>query len=413
VDIAATTAIAATTLRSAFYLGWPYYWGAWPYYYPYAGSYASYYPYATTVVEGGDYSQAAPASPQSVPANQYWYYCTEPAGYYPYVQKLLEGMDAGRTSGQPRCATAGAAAITIMDGAMTKLSLLLPLSVLLVLGGCVTVPVGPAVRVMPGTGKGFDQFQADDVNCRQYAYASIGGPDAARAGQDNAAANAAVATAIGAAAGAAIGAVTGQAGHGAAIGAGTGLLWGSAGGANAAGYSSYQLQNMYDTAYMQCMYARGNQVPGTWRTAADAGVFVSAAVLLPAQSNPGSPGSARLRAARSTTRRRTRRRRGAMYGEGVAHSRELRFHENGAAASLPSATAFRRARAGAVLARRVKADLRPALHRHLQVVLVRREEHRIVVDVGGERRRLLALEVAARVSSGNVSQRAVEMFGVS
>jgi hypothetical protein len=34
----------------------------------------------------GVYTQAAPSSPQAVPANQYWYYCTDPAGYYPYVQ---------------------------------------------------------------------------------------------------------------------------------------------------------------------------------------------------------------------------------------------------------------------------------------------------------------------------------------
>jgi len=145
---------------------------------------------------------------------------------------------------------------------MKKLWLLLPLSALVVIGGCVTVPTGPAVRVMPGTGKAWDQFQADDVNCRQYAYNSIGGPNAGQPGQDSAARDAAVASAIGAAAGAAIGAVTGQAGHGAAIGAGTGLLFGSAAGANTAGYSSYQLQHSYDTAYMQCMYSRGNQVPG-------------------------------------------------------------------------------------------------------------------------------------------------------
>jgi hypothetical protein len=149
-----------------------------------------------------------------------------------------------------------------MERAMTKVSLLLPLSALVVLGGCVTVPTGPAVRVMPGTQKSWEQFQADDVNCRQYAYNSIGGPNAGQPGQDTAAANAAVATAIGAAAGAAIGAVTGQAGAGAAIGAGSGLLVGSAGGANTAGYSSYQLQRSYDTAYVQCMYSRGNQVPG-------------------------------------------------------------------------------------------------------------------------------------------------------
>jgi len=145
---------------------------------------------------------------------------------------------------------------------MTKVSLLLPLSALVVLGGCVTVPTGPAVRVMPGTQKSWEQFQADDASCRQFAYNSIGGPNAGQPAQDTAAANAAVASAIGAAAGAAIGAVSGAAGHGAAIGAGSGLLVGSIAGSNTAGYSSFQLQRSYDTAYLQCMYAHGNQVPG-------------------------------------------------------------------------------------------------------------------------------------------------------
>jgi len=145
---------------------------------------------------------------------------------------------------------------------MKKLSVLLPLSALVLLGGCVTTPVGPAVRVMPGTGKSFDQFQADEGSCRQFAYNSIGGPNAVQPGQNAAATDAFWGAALGAAAGAAIGAVTGQAGQGAAIGAGSGLLFGSAAGANTAGYSTYQLQRMYDTAYLQCMYARGNQVPG-------------------------------------------------------------------------------------------------------------------------------------------------------
>jgi len=143
-----------------------------------------------------------------------------------------------------------------------KLFVLLPLSALVVLGGCVTVPVGPTVRVMPGTQKSFDQFQIDDSSCRNYAYNSIGGPNAVQPGQEAAARDLAVASALGAAAGAAIGAVSGQAGAGAAIGAGSGLLWGGAAGANTSGYSSYQLQRSYDTAYLQCMYSRGHQVPG-------------------------------------------------------------------------------------------------------------------------------------------------------
>ncbi len=140
--------------------------------------------------------------------------------------------------------------------------LIAPLAVALLLAGCVTVPTGPAVTVLPGTYKSFDQFQADDGTCRQFASATIGGPAAGQPAQDAAAANAIGGAALGAAAGAIIGSVSGQAGAGAAIGAGTGLLFGSAAGSNVAGASSYEMQHRYDSAYMQCMYAHGHQIPG-------------------------------------------------------------------------------------------------------------------------------------------------------
>ena len=145
---------------------------------------------------------------------------------------------------------------------MKNAFLLAPLAAVVLLAGCVTVPTGPAVTVLPGTYKSFDQFQADDGSCRQYANAMIGGPNAGQPAQDAAAANAIGSAALGAAAGAIIGSVTGQAGAGAAIGAGTGLLFGSAAGGNVAGASSYGLQRRYDSAYVQCMYARGHQIPG-------------------------------------------------------------------------------------------------------------------------------------------------------
>src|SRR5207248_8942668 len=138
--------------------------------------------------------------------------------------------------------------------------LFLPLAAALVLAGCVSVPAGPAVMALPGSSKNFDAFRADDVSCREYAQYQLG-PVAGQEGQNRAAANAAAGTVLGAAAGAIIGSVSGNAGHGAAIGAGTGLLFGSAAGANAAGYSSYHMQRTYDAAYLQCMYAKGNQVP--------------------------------------------------------------------------------------------------------------------------------------------------------
>jgi hypothetical protein len=132
----------------------------------------------------------------------------------------------------------------------------------LALAGCVTVPAGPAVTVMPGPNKNWEQFRADDDVCRRYAEGAIGGPNAGQAAADAAAANAVASAAIGAAIGAILGSVSGQAGEGAAWGAGTGLLFGSAAGGNVAASSSYAMQRNYDGAYMQCMYSRGNQLPG-------------------------------------------------------------------------------------------------------------------------------------------------------
>jgi len=127
------------------------------------------------------------------------------------------------------------------------------------LAGCATLPTGPRVVALPGSTKTFEQFQADGYACQSYAQQTVGG--GAQAANDAAASNAVAGTLIGAAAGAAIGAATGGAGPGAAIGAGTGLLFGSAAGANSAGWSTYGLQRQYDGAYLQCMYAKGNQVP--------------------------------------------------------------------------------------------------------------------------------------------------------
>jgi outer membrane lipoprotein SlyB len=129
----------------------------------------------------------------------------------------------------------------------------------LLLCACVTVPSGPSVVALPGRNKSFDEFQADTFACRQFAEQSVGG--AATQANNYAAANAVGGAALGAAAGAIIGSASGAAGPGAAIGAGTGLLFGSAVGSNVYGASYYEIQRNYDGAYVQCMYAKGNQVP--------------------------------------------------------------------------------------------------------------------------------------------------------
>src|SRR5258708_24168337 len=103
------------------------------------------------------------------------------------------------------------------------------LAAALLLGACVSVPSGPSVMVLPGTGKSFDQFRADDRDCRQFAYSQVGGTDANQVASESAVKSAAVGTVIGAAAGAAIGGRSG-----AAVGAGGGVLGGSAAGADAA-----------------------------------------------------------------------------------------------------------------------------------------------------------------------------------
>jgi|ERR1035438_7560333 hypothetical protein len=127
---------------------------------------------------------------------------------------------------------------------------------LLLLAGCASVPTGPSVMALPGAGKDFEQFRNDDAQCRQYAEYQIGGSGAQQAAVDAQVRGAAVGTLLGAVAGAAIG------GHqGAGVGAGTGLLVGTMAGTGAAQSSAYGTQRNYDNAYVQCMYAKGEQVP--------------------------------------------------------------------------------------------------------------------------------------------------------
>jgi hypothetical protein len=129
------------------------------------------------------------------------------------------------------------------------------------LSACAVVPTGPNVMVFPASGKPFEVFQADEAVCRQYARSQLGIEPAEAAGQ-SAVASGAIGTVAGAAAGALIGAGVGNPGAGAAIGAGSGLVLGSASGVHASGASAATLQSRYDMAYVQCMYAKGNQVPG-------------------------------------------------------------------------------------------------------------------------------------------------------
>jgi hypothetical protein len=131
------------------------------------------------------------------------------------------------------------------------------LSAAALFAGCATPPPsGPSVMVLPGSSKSFDQFRFDDNECRVYSSQSIGGATVADAQNNSAVKNAAVGTAIGAAAGGLMGGSSG-----AGVGAGIGLAGGALAGTGESQVSGYSLQQRYDHAYQQCMYAKGHQIP--------------------------------------------------------------------------------------------------------------------------------------------------------
>ena len=129
------------------------------------------------------------------------------------------------------------------------------------LTACATYPSGPSMMALPGNGASFDQFRADDYQCQSYAQQVLGAKSPQQSASDSGLNSAAVGTVVGAAAGALLGAASGNAGAGAAIGAGSGLVLGSAAGTDAYAGGGYLAQQRYDDAYIQCMYAKGHQVP--------------------------------------------------------------------------------------------------------------------------------------------------------
>jgi hypothetical protein len=139
------------------------------------------------------------------------------------------------------------------------------LAIMSLLTACATLPSGPSVMVLPAAGKPFDLFQLEDASCRYHAQSQIGATPEQEATR-SAVGSAALGTLLGAGAGAAIGAAAGSPDVGAAVGAGVGLLTGTAAGTEAAALSGGAAQRRYDIAYIQCMYARGNQVPGVIST---------------------------------------------------------------------------------------------------------------------------------------------------
>ena len=134
-------------------------------------------------------------------------------------------------------------------------------SIVAALSGCATVPAGPSVMVLPAPGKPFEVFQADDAACRQWASQQTGAEPSATANE-----TLGRGAAIGAVTGAVIGAAGSRhAGSGALVGAGLGLLGGAAVASGPASASQGEMQRRYDIAYQQCMYAKGNSIPGIVR----------------------------------------------------------------------------------------------------------------------------------------------------
>ena len=129
----------------------------------------------------------------------------------------------------------------------------IPLVALALLAGCDTMPEGPTVTALQGADKSFDEFRTDDVDCRQYAHAQVGGVTSASADHASGVTSTAPSSAICVAVGAAID------GRGsAAAGSRTGSL---IDGTDAAQFAGYGLQQRYNCAYVQCMYMKGDRVP--------------------------------------------------------------------------------------------------------------------------------------------------------
>ena len=128
-------------------------------------------------------------------------------------------------------------------------------TVLLALGlaACAETPAGPRVQVLPAQGKPFEVFAQEQAYCKQYAADQVNGQ------AQNANEKALVETVIGAALGAGIGGAVGG-GHGAGVGAAVGGAGGALVGTGTSGQAHQSIQQQYDNAFSQCMYAKGNQI---------------------------------------------------------------------------------------------------------------------------------------------------------
>lgn len=138
-----------------------------------------------------------------------------------------------------------------------------------VVAACATPPTGPSVAVMPAANKPFEVFASEQAGCESYASQQVAGQ------ADNANGRGVVRTIVTSALGAGLGGAIGG-GNGAAIGAASGGLLGAARGNVQGNRAADSIQHRYDIAYEQCMYAKGNQVPG----------FIPASASAPSPAQP-------------------------------------------------------------------------------------------------------------------------------
>jgi uncharacterized protein YcfJ len=125
----------------------------------------------------------------------------------------------------------------------------------LLASACAAPPMGPTIAVMPPPNKPMELFQHDSSDCQGYAQGIV------KASVDQANQQMAGQVIFGALLGAALG---GAAGGARAIGAGAaaGAVVGTAVAADGAPWAQLSIQQQYDIAFAQCMYSRGDQVPG-------------------------------------------------------------------------------------------------------------------------------------------------------
>ena len=112
---------------------------------------------------------------------------------------------------------------------MSRFKLVVSSTVLLALTGCANLPSGPSVLVLPGSAMSFDRFINDNTSCQQLALAQAAS----------------------------------------LVGTGTAI-------------GSIEInQQRYDAAFIQCMYAKGHQVPVSGQLALPQAQTTPAAAMLP------------------------------------------------------------------------------------------------------------------------------------